>query len=199
MLGKNRHAYDYHLQQIRCTESHQKRLIMENLAKQDCKGKQKLEVQIDLPEIPTGLSVVLLKEVNVPVVVIPQIWHTGVPYDDMIVPCQLDESNWCDVINCDRSHQYADDKVRELYKDGLPEEMSALVCRYMHGFVQSLVSNLFTKLTVHHHLQLEFWGDGAVHLVGNVWIKELVPYNESGEILKDMSVVPNFYREELGW
>ena len=37
-----------------------------------------------------------------------------------------------------------------------------------------------------------------MHLVGNVWIKELLPYNESGEILKDMSVVPNFYAEELG-
>ena len=42
------------------------------------------------------------------------------------------------------------------------------------------------------------FGGRSAHLVGNVWTKELVPYNESGEILKDMSVVPNLYAEELG-
>ena len=194
-LEENKHAYDYGLQQIRCTGSHQKKLIMENLAKQNFNGKQNLEIQIDLDEIPTGLSIVLLKELNIPVVVVPQIWHTGVPYRDSMVPCQLDENSWCDVTSCDRTHQLADDRVKELYKDGLPEEMSALVSRFMHGFVQSLISNIFKKLTVHHHLQLEFWGDGSAHLVGNVWIKELEPYNESGELLKDMSVIPDFYAE----
>jgi hypothetical protein len=46
----------YYLNQIRCTEAYQRKLIIENLAKQDFNGKQNLDVAEPIPCLPAGLS-----------------------------------------------------------------------------------------------------------------------------------------------
>ena len=196
-LEENKNAHEYYLNKIRCTEAFQKKLIMENLAKQNFNGKQNLDVDVPIPGLPAGLATFLLSEMNVPVVVELFTNEKGLADAHQIVPCQLDESRFCDIRNCDRAHKSAVQRIEEIFKDGLPETISALVCRYLQGFVQSLETNLFSKLTEHHHLQLQFHLDGTVNLVGNVWIKELVPYNRTGEMLGDKSVIPKHFTDDL--
>jgi hypothetical protein len=196
-LEENKNAHDYHLKQLRCTEAYQKKLIRENLAKQDFNGKQNLNVDIKLPDLPCGLTTVLLNEQQIPVEVFFSTDEQGYQDTMEIVPCQLDNNSFCDIHTCDRVHKSSTEKLDEIYKEGLPESTLPIVCRFMKQFVDSLVNNVFAKLTDQHHLQLEFHRNGDVHLVGNVWLKELIPYNETGERLTDKSVIPRFFTEAL--
>ena len=194
-LEENKHAVEYYLQRIRCTDAHQKKLIKENFAKQDFNGKQNLAVDLEIPQNIFGK--LLLDELNVPVVTKLITDENGLDNMQILIPCQLDDNLLCDVLHCDQPHKSSRQEIQERFPYGYPEDVTALLCRCLQGVVQSLVTNIFGKLTEHHHLQTRFDEDGSMHLIGNAWIKELTPYNETGELLTDMDIIPNFFTDTL--
>ena len=198
---ENRNSHDYFLNKIRCTEAHHRKLISENLAKQDFNGKQNLAVDIKIPM--GGLAKFILKEiyaingVGVPIVTKHYRDERGAIHAHELVPC-ISDGIFCDLRNCDKGdHKTAGEWIAETFPDRLPDTTAAIACRFLHGYVNSVCSAIIKKLTIHHHIQLEHKVDGSVHMVGNVWIQELVPYNETGELLRDMSVIPEIFTDEL--
>ena len=195
-LQENKNSHDFFMKRIRCTEAYQKMLISENLAKQDFNGKQSLAVDKVLGEC--NFERLLMDELNVPFVVKYITNDNGSQEAHELIPCILEENMICDVTYCDEIHLTPKQHAQKLFPDGnYPEEFGALYCRYMQGVVQSFVSNMFVNLTEHYHLQTQFFEDGSLHLIGNIWIKELTPYNKSGEMLDDNSVIPDFYDSAL--
>ena len=203
---ENRNSHEYRLKKIRCTEAHHRNLISENLAKQAFNGKQNLTVDMKIPM--DGLAKVMVKEIyalageDIPIVTRYYTDDRGNKHAHELVPCR-NENNFCDVRHCDNTeveHQTAVDWIEERWVggvDALPKGTSAIACRFLHKYVKSVVEAIIGKLTIHFHIQLEHKVDGSVHMVGNVWIQELVPYNETGELLRDVSVIPEFFTEDL--
>ena len=194
--SENQHSHDFQMKKIRCTHAYARKLVEENLAKQVFNGSQNLKVDMDLPLYPVGLASVMLKVVELPVAVTNEVNESGLEVPQEIIPCfDWDTREECDPAECGRQHMNAGEY---LTNTGVYTRKSQLRARFMKSYVDSLVKYVITPLTDHHHLQLQFERDGNIKLVGNVWIKELAPYNESGVRMDDPTVIPQHFTQQLG-
>ena len=192
---ENQYSQYFHLSKLRCTNAYRDKLTDENFAKQTCNGMQNLKVDLEIPPIPFGLATVLFDVVGVPIRIEKVIDENGVEVEKEVIPCIDRESkNVCNS-NCVEKHRLASEFITNT---GVSSKRSQLRARFIKSYVDSLVQNVIAPLTQHHHLQLEFLRNGTIKLVGNVWIKELDVYNETGEILTDLSVIPPYFLEDMG-
>ena len=194
--SENQHSHDFQMKKIRCTHAYARKLVEENLAKQVFNGSKNLKVDMDLPLCPVGMAYVMLKVAELPVAVKNVVNESGIEVPQEIIPCiNQDTGEECDPAECGRQHVSANDYLTHT---GVYSRESQIRARFMKSYIDSLVKYVITPLTDHHHLQLQFERNGNIKLVGNVWIKELAPYNESGERLNDQTIIPQHFTEELG-
>ena len=186
---------DYFLKDIRGTEAYQNKLVKDNLAKQRQNGKQNLFFDMNVyspDDIAGDLAKILLQKHNIPVQVSVLTGADGFETDNFLVPCQVETDVHCNVYDCDRIHQSAAQKLKEVHPTGVPVTELLVVCRYIKEVVESYVNNVIAKQAQDHDLYLVFLRNGKVYLRGNVWVTELNQYNENCVILTDKTVLPQW-------
>ena len=183
-LDDKKENLEKYMNNIRCTEAYQTRLVKENFDKQRANGRFNLYINIELfgGELwDPALAKLLLKNRNIDVQVVTKKKEDGVEVLEFVIPCDLGEYKHCDVRVCNEVHESAIDKAKQFYDDGIPEDEIMSVCKYLDRSANLYVNKIIKKEASEHDLKLVFGRNGFVYLRGIIWVEQLEEANRTGD------------------